>query len=48
MLYEQIGFGVYGKVFRSINNNDKKEYAIKVIPINKFKENKKLEECTVN
>lgn len=48
MLYEQIGSGVYGKVYRAINNTDKKEYAIKVIPINKFKENKKLEECTVN
>jgi serine/threonine protein kinase len=37
VLYESIGSGVYGKVYRSINNNDKKEYAIKVIPITKFK-----------
>ena len=35
-------------MYRALNNNDKREYAIKVIPINKFKENKKLEECTVN
>lgn len=47
-LYEIIGSGVYGKVYRAINNTDKKEYAIKVIPIAKFRENKKLEECTVN
>ncbi len=47
-LYEEIGSGVYGKVYRAINNNDKKEYAIKVIPISKFRQNKKLEECTVN
>ena len=47
-LYEIIGSGVYGKVYRAINNVDKKEYAIKVIPITKFRENKKLEECTVN
>jgi serine/threonine protein kinase len=47
-LYEEIGSGVYGKVYRAINNKDQKEYAIKVIPITKFRENKKLEECTVN
>lgn len=47
-LYEIIGSGVYGKVYRAINNVDKKEYAVKVIPIAKFRENKKLEECTVN
>lgn len=35
-------------MYRAINNVDKKEYAIKVIPIAKFRENKKLEECTVN
>jgi serine/threonine protein kinase len=37
VLYESIGSGVYGKVYRAINNTDKKEYAIKVIPITKFK-----------
>ena len=47
-LYEIIGSGVYGKVYRAINNSDKKEYAVKVIPITRFRENKKLEECTVN
>ena len=36
-LYEIIGSEVYGKVYRAINNVDKKEYAVKVIPIAKFR-----------
>ena len=47
-LYEIIGEGAYGKVFRAINKLDSKEYAVKVIEVRRFKENKKLEECTVN
>ncbi len=47
-LQEEIGAGVYAKVYRALNSSDKKEYAVKVIPVAKFKENKKLEECTVN
>jgi serine/threonine protein kinase len=35
-------------VYRAINKNDSKEYAVKVIEVRRFKENKKLEECTVN
>ena len=47
-LHEIIGEGAYGKVYRAINKNDNKEYAVKVIEVRRFKENKKLEECTVN
>ena len=47
-LYEIIGEGAYGKVYRAINKNDNKEYAVKVIEVRRFKQNKKLEECTVN
>ena len=47
-LYEIIGEGAYGKVYRAINKLDSKEYAVKVIEVRRFKENKKLEECTVN
>ena len=36
-LYEEIGSGMYGKVYRATNNSDKKEYAVKVIPIAKFR-----------
>ena len=36
-LYEEIGSGVYGKVYRATNNKDQKDYAVKVIPINKFR-----------
>lgn len=36
-LYEIIGSGVYGKVYRAVNNLDRKEYAVKVIPIAKFR-----------
>ena len=35
-------------MYRAINKNDNKEYAVKVIEVRRFKENKKLEECTVN
>lgn len=41
-LYEIIGEGAYGKVYRAINKNDGKEYAVKVIEVRRFKENKKL------
>lgn len=47
-LYEVIGEGAYGKVYRAINKVDNKEYAVKVIEVKKFQSNKKLEECTVH
>ena len=47
-LYEIIGEGAYGKVYRAINKNDSREYAVKVIEVRRFKKNKKLDECTVN
>ena len=37
-----IAEGAYGKVYRAINKNDNKEYAVKVIEVRRFKENKKL------
>ncbi|KRW99413.1 Protein kinase-like domain [Pseudocohnilembus persalinus] len=48
-LQESIGEGQYGKVYRAYENKDKsKEYAVKVVKIQKFKENPKLEELTIN
>ena len=47
-MYEVIGEGAYGKVYRAVNKLDNKEYAVKVIEVKKFQTNKKLEECTVN
>ena len=39
---------MYGKVYRALNTITSHEYAIKVIPVTKFQENPKLEECTAN
>jgi serine/threonine protein kinase len=36
-LYEIIGEGAYGKVYRATNKNDTKEYAVKVIEVRRFK-----------
>ena len=36
-LYEIIGEGAYGKVYRAINKNDSREYAVKVIEVRRFK-----------
>ena len=47
-LHEQIGEGEYGKVFKGVDSKTKREVAVKVINVNKFKENPKLEECTLN
>ena len=47
-LHEQIGEGEYGKVFRGVDSRNKKEVAVKVINVKKFKEYPKLEECTLN
>lgn len=47
-LYEAVGEGAYGKVYRAVNKLDNKEYAVKVIEVKKFLTNKKLEECTVH
>ena len=41
-LYEIIGEGAYGKVYRATNKLDSREYAVKVIEVRRFKENKKL------
>ena len=45
-LNEKIGEGVYGKVYHAIKHGE--NYAVKVIPVQTFKDNPKLEECTVN
>ena len=39
---------MYGKVYRGLAADSSQEYAIKVIPLTKFQENPKLEECTAN
>eukprot|EP00919_Chromeraceae_sp_WS-2016_P072260 GHVR01170972.1.p1 GENE.GHVR01170972.1~~GHVR01170972.1.p1 ORF type:complete len:107 (+),score=7.62 GHVR01170972.1:33-353(+) len=47
-LNEQLGEGMYGKVFKAVHTTTKQEVAIKVIHSDKFKEFPKLEECTIN
>ena len=47
-IYEQIGEGEYGKVYRGIDTNTNAPVAVKVVHINKFKEKRKLEQCTLN
>lgn len=48
-LEEIVGEGQYGKVYRAKDTKDtSKLFAIKVVKIQKFKENPKLEECTIN
>ena len=41
-LFEIVGEGAYGKVYRAVNKLDKKEYAVKVIEAKKFYADKKL------
>ena len=47
-LQEIIGEGQYGKVYKAKDCKNSLQVAIKVVPISKFKENPKLEECTIN
>lgn len=47
-LEEVIGEGQYGKVYKSKNLKTGLNVAVKVVKIQKFKENPKLEECTIN
>jgi serine/threonine protein kinase len=47
-LQDIIGEGMYGKVYKAVHLKTKEEFAVKVIPVKKFQENPKLEECTVN
>ena len=47
-LHEQIGEGEYGKVFRGVDRRTQEQVAVKVIAVKRFKENPKLEECTLN
>lgn len=47
-LSENIGQGQFGKVYRAKHLKTNREVAIKVVKIDRFKENPKLEECTIN
>ena len=47
-LYEEIGSGQYGKVFKSVDTKTGDIFAIKVIPLQKFANVPKLEEFTEN
>lgn len=47
-LHEQIGEGEYGKVYRGVDSRSGREVAAKVINVRRFKDNPKLEECTLN
>jgi len=48
ILYESIGSGQYGKVYRAKNTKTNETVAVKTVPIDKFKEVPKLEEFTAN
>lgn len=48
ILYESIGSGSYGKVFRAKNTKTNETVAVKAVPLDKFKEVPKLEEFTAN
>lgn len=45
---EQIGSGSYGKVYRSTTTDTNEVFAVKCIPIEKFKKVRKLNEFTKN
>jgi serine/threonine protein kinase len=42
-LIDQIGEGNYGSVYRAVNSKKQGEFAVKIIPIEKFQENLLLE-----
>lgn len=48
VLHEIVGSGSYGKVYRAKNMKNDDTVAIKVIPLDKFKEVPKLTEFTMN
>jgi len=48
ILYESIGSGQYGKVYRAKNTKTNETVAVKSIPIDKFRDVPKLEEFTAN
>lgn len=47
-LEEIIGSGTYGKVYRSVTTDTNETYAVKCIPIEKFRKIRKLHEFTKN
>lgn len=47
-LTELLGEGMYGKVYKGINNENNEEVAVKVIQSDKFVKNPQLEEYTLN
>lgn len=47
-LEEVVGSGTYGKVYRSTTTDTGEEYAVKCIPIEKFRKIRKLDEFTKN
>lgn len=48
ILYETVGAGQYGKVYRAKNSKTNETVAIKVVPLEKFNQVPKLEEFTSN
>jgi len=48
ILYETVGAGQYGKVYRAKNSKNNETVAIKVVPLEKFNQVPKLEEFTTN
>lgn len=47
-LTEVIGEGNYGKVYLAHHSQKPGKFAVKIIPVEKFHQNQKLEECTIN
>ena len=48
VLNEEIGKGQYGKVYKAINQKTNQLVAVKIVSIQKFMQDKKLEEFTMN
>lgn len=48
ILYEALGAGQYGKVYRAKNTKTNETVAVKSVPLDKFKDVPKLEEFTAN
>ena len=48
MLLDVVGEGSFGQVYKAVHGVTKEQFAVKVIPFQKFKENPQLERCSAN
>lgn len=47
-LIDKIGQGNYGQVYRALNAKKRGEFAVKVIAMQKLRDNPMLEQCILN